>query len=94
MPYRELVCDVSDKKMKEQWGDFLLHNRLLWNSGRPFTKGDYNFSFAHYMCINHNLYLTYGTSGWSTEMASFYHKVDSPQQLLREIKEHFIKKCT
>ena len=88
MPWWELMFDVRDKEIKEQWGDFFLHNHLQWNSGRPFSKEDYNFSKATYMFINRQLYLTYGISNPSTEVASSYCKIDSPQQLLRKIKEH------
>ena len=92
MPYWELMFDVRDEEMKERWGNFFLRNRISWCSGKLFTKEDNNFNKANYMFINHQFLLTYGISNPSTEVTASYCKIDSPQQLLRKIKEHLLKK--
>ena len=86
------MFDVRDEEMKERWGNFFLRNHLQWNSGRPFSKEDYNFKKANYMFINRQLCLAYGISNPSTEVTASYCKIDSPQQLLRKIKERLLKK--
>lgn len=95
MPYRELMCDVRTKEKKKEWGDFFQNNRMLWSSGRPFSKEDFHLKIANWVFINRDLYLTYGVScSILEEIVSFYSKIDSPRQLLRKIKEHFTKNCT
>ena len=92
MPYWELMFDVRDKEMKERWGNFFLRNRLVWVSGKLFTKEDNNFKTANYMFVNQQFLLTYGISTPDFETLKGYCKIDSPQQLLRKIKEHLLKK--